>query len=542
MMARRSGFRRIFLAAIGCVLVAAGWFLFAPPILGGSTGYAIVTGSSMVPRIQPNDLVVLRAQPTYRVGDVVAYRSETLGTVVLHRIVGASDDRVVMKGDDNSWTDADRPSTGDLIGEEWFRIPALGGALRQPWTVFAFVTALLLAAAGLAVGGRRHRRSLAGSNRSPHPRPAANPAVGTVVAVLGVAMISLATLGFVAFTSAVTRQGTSKVTYRSSGSFGYEATVPPGSVYPRGRVTTGDPVFLQLVDTVGVSFSFRFGSASTHEVGGTARLFATVSDANGWSRTIALGPATSFTGDEGIVRGRLDLAAIGAQLDRVQARTGIVGGHHELHLIPRVELFGTVAGTSLRHTFSPHLRFQLDPLLLRPSVLPDDSEGAPSDAINPVVDGFVRASVPTAATFSAFGRSVEVVAVRWLALLGTLACLVGLVVLLVRSRRRKSWDEARRIESRYGPLLARVHGDTLGTSDPIEVVDIETLVRLAEHYDHLILHGDSGGAQDYVVEHDGLRYRYRIVPVHPAFDAKAHAHRQERSGNGPRSIVAGVPR
>jgi signal peptidase I len=520
------------------MLVAAGWFLFAPPILGGSTGYAIITGSSMAPTIQPNDLVVLRSQPSYRVGDVVAYRSATLETIVLHRIVGERNGRVVMRGDNNSWTDADRPSTGDLIGKEWFRVPALGGALRQPWFVFAIVTGLLLAGIGLAAGGRRHRRSAAASIHSPHADPGANRGGWTVAAMLTIAALSFATLGAVAFSTPAKREVTSKIGYRSTGSFEYEATVPRGPVYPRGRVTTGDPVYRQLVKRLDVSFTFRFGSAAPHEVGGTARLFAALSDGNGWSRTIALGPATPFTGDEGVVRGRLDLAAIGALVDRVQTLTGVVSGHHELDLIPQVDLAGTVAGTELHRSFSPHLRFRLDPLLLLPS---SETDGVSVDQFTPGDDGSVRVSRARPATFPAFGRGVEVVAVRWLALVGTLACLGGLVVVLMRSRRRTSWDESRRIESRYGPMLVPVRGGALTTNAPVEVVDIETLVRLAEHYDHLILHGTSDGGHDYVVEHDGLAYRYRIVAVNPPFDVKTHDLR-EHSGNGAHSTPAGVTR
>jgi signal peptidase I len=538
MMARRSGLRRVLLAAISVVLVAAGWFLFAPPILGGSTGYAIITGSSMVPSVRPNDLVVLRAQPSYRVNDVVAYRSTTLGAVVLHRIVGEEDGRVVVKGDNNSWTDVDHPAKDELIGKEWFRIPALGGALRQPWFVFAFVTALLLAAAGLAAGGRRRRRSFATSPGRAHGNAAANPAGRAIIAALGIAVLLFATLGVVAFSTPATQQSPSKVAHRSSGSFAYGATVPRGPAYPLGRLSTGDPVFLQLVDEVDVSFTFGFDPAAPHEVGGTARLFATVSDVNGWSRTIPLGPETSFSGDDGVVEGRLDLAAIGAQLERVQALTGVDGRPHTLELTPRIELSGTVAGTGWRDTFSPHLRFRLDPLVLLPSVAIGESDGAPVDQFNPVSEGLATAIRPRPATYPVLGRSIEVVAVRWLSLLGTLACLGGLVVLFVRSRRRESWDEPRRIGSRYGSLLVPVHGGNLSVSEPAEVADIETLVRLAEHYDHLILHGASDGAHDYVVEHDGLRYRYRIVVPHPAFEART----REDFANGARSIFTGAPR
>jgi signal peptidase I len=541
MMARPSRLRRALLAAASAVLVAAAWFLFAPPILGGSAGYAITTGSSMVPTIQPNDLVVLRAQPVYRVGDVVAYRSETLDRIVLHRIIGEQGGRVAMKGDNNSWMDVDRPSTGDLIGRVWFRIPALGGFLRRPWFVFAFVTGLLLVGVGLAAGGRRHRRS-AISIRTRGGKPSSHPAGRGTVAVLLAAMLGFAALGVVAYTDALTGEEPSKIAYRQGGSFEYGATVPRGPVYPHGRVATGDPVYRRLVKTVDVGFTYTFASVAPHSVGGTARLFAVVSDVNGWSHTIALGPATRFSGDQVLVRGRLDLPAIGELTDEVQALTGVVSGRYELDLVPQVDLSGTVAGKGLHPTFSPHLGFQLDPLQLLPSVPTGETVGARADRLTPSSAGFVTALRPAPSTLSAFGRSIDVAATRWLAVLGTFASLVALVVALIRARRLNSWDEPQRIEARYGSLLVPVQEGSLGASLPVEVLDMDTLVRLAEHYDHLILHGELEGAHDYVVEHDGLAYRYRIARPQPPFAATARTPSESTSGNGAHSTLAGAPR
>src|SRR5258705_12620813 len=71
----------------GLAAVAAAWLMLAPIGFGGSTGYALVVGSSMEPRIQRGDLVLVRQSAGYGVGDVVAYRSAVLGRTVLHRIV-----------------------------------------------------------------------------------------------------------------------------------------------------------------------------------------------------------------------------------------------------------------------------------------------------------------------------------------------------------------------------------------------------------------------------------------------------------------------
>jgi signal peptidase I len=539
MMARPSRLRRVLVAATSVVLVAAGWFLFAPPILGGSAGYAIITGSSMIPAVHANDLVVLRAQPDYGVGDVVAYRSATLDRIVLHRIVGEQDGRVDMKGDHNSWTDVDHPSTGDLIGKEWFRIPELGGWLRRPLFVFAFVTGLLLAGVGLAAGGRRRRSS--SSIRTTHVRPAGESVGRRAVALAGAAILAFTALGVVAFTTTVMQGASTRIVYRNTGSFEYRAAAPRGPVYPHGRVATGDPVYRKLVESVDASFAFTFVTTAPHAVGGTARLLAVVTDVNGWSRTIALGPITRFTGDEVVVRGRLDLPAIGELTDKVQALTGVVSGRYQLDLVPRVELSGTLAGKGLRSTFSPHLPFQLDPLQLLPSVPSGEAGGARAERFTPHSEGSVRARRATPSTLSAFGRTIDVVALRWLAVLGSFACLIGLVIALVRARRLHSWDEPRRIEARYGSLLVPVR-DGLSASLPVEVHDMEMLVRLAEHYDHLILHAEFDGAHDYVVDHDGLAYRYRIDRTQPAFAATTDVPSEEPSGNGARSTFAGAPR
>ena len=63
----------------------------------------------MLPQLKPGDLVLVRSSGHYRVGDVVAYRSEFLHRVVLHRIVRMSHGRYTFKGDNNAWLDPDQP-------------------------------------------------------------------------------------------------------------------------------------------------------------------------------------------------------------------------------------------------------------------------------------------------------------------------------------------------------------------------------------------------------------------------------------------------
>jgi signal peptidase I len=134
--------------------LAAAWWFLAPAQLGGATAFMTVDGTSMLPRLQPSELVLLRRAGDYRVGDVVGYRSTLLGRVVLHRIVAVHGGRYTFKGDNNSFTDPDHPTRGQLVGKLWFSVPRAGRAvpiLHTPWVVAALAAVLVLV---LGLGGR----------------------------------------------------------------------------------------------------------------------------------------------------------------------------------------------------------------------------------------------------------------------------------------------------------------------------------------------------------------------------------------------------
>src|SRR3954470_16839554 len=114
-------------AAVALVLAAV--WLFWPLTLGGGTTYVSTHGISMEPRFQTGDLAILRSAGSYGVGDVVAYRSVSLDTVVMHRIVAMDGDRFVIQGDNNDWLDEDRPGPDLVLGKLWLRIPRGGKAL-----------------------------------------------------------------------------------------------------------------------------------------------------------------------------------------------------------------------------------------------------------------------------------------------------------------------------------------------------------------------------------------------------------------------------
>ena len=70
--------RAIQIIAVVVVLLA-----FVPSGAGGAADYVTVTGSSMSPTLETGDTVMLTRQDHYAVGDIIAYRSQGLGGVVV---------------------------------------------------------------------------------------------------------------------------------------------------------------------------------------------------------------------------------------------------------------------------------------------------------------------------------------------------------------------------------------------------------------------------------------------------------------------------
>jgi signal peptidase I len=139
--------RLAFLPAIA--LCFAAWAALAPPQLGGSTSYSITAGTSMLPGFHAGDLVLLRRQPTYHVGEVAGYHNGQLGVTVMHRIVAVNGVHFVFKGDNNSWTDQYQPVAAQIVGAEWQRLPG-GGKLMLTLRTPA-VTAAVLGLLGLVI-------------------------------------------------------------------------------------------------------------------------------------------------------------------------------------------------------------------------------------------------------------------------------------------------------------------------------------------------------------------------------------------------------
>ena len=126
-------------------LIAVAAFAIWPVRLGGGTSYIIIKGTSMEPKFHTGDLAVLRAQASYRTGDIVAYRiparSAGAGHLVIHRIIGRSHGGYLMQGDNRKTPDSWYPKTTDVLGKFRLLVPLPGIEFwaLMPWVCCAAI-------------------------------------------------------------------------------------------------------------------------------------------------------------------------------------------------------------------------------------------------------------------------------------------------------------------------------------------------------------------------------------------------------------------
>ncbi len=106
-------------------------------------GSSVVLSGSMEPTLSIHDLVLVKAQEDYQVGDIVVYQSG--GSLVIHRIVELRDGGYVTKGDANNTEDG-VVAPEAVKGRMFFRVPYLGAAVRFLQTLPGAVLVIALAA------------------------------------------------------------------------------------------------------------------------------------------------------------------------------------------------------------------------------------------------------------------------------------------------------------------------------------------------------------------------------------------------------------
>lgn len=113
---------RVLLAVVLCaVILLNGWMLVqkaflhrdAPEIFGYSQ--YIVTSGSMEPLLPTGAIILVKEQPEYGLGDVVAFRSG--GAVITHRLVGTVSGQFITQGDANNTEDPELLAPENILGK-----------------------------------------------------------------------------------------------------------------------------------------------------------------------------------------------------------------------------------------------------------------------------------------------------------------------------------------------------------------------------------------------------------------------------------------
>ena len=520
------------------VCVAAAWWYLAPTRIGGSTTYVATHGISMEPRFHTGDLAMVRPEATYKVGDVVAYHSDLLHTVVLHRIVARRGSLYIFKGDNNDFIDPAPVPRADLIGKLWLHVPHGGVALAMVHSPIGAASLCAFVGLFLVVGTtetrRRRRRRRAGATESSglglnvksaldrvSPRPVNHRVLLTVFGAAAGVFLALAVF---AFTRPDHTTSSDTTPYTQTVKFGYSARAQGGPVYPTGRITTGDPIFLSLVHRLRIHIDYDFATAAGHELAGTESVILQLAGQSGWSRTIVLVPRTRFVGDHTSTDVTLDLPQLESLLTKVGALTGTSSdAGYTISVEPRVQIAGTVAGHAVNTRFDPAMNFQLGPAQLAANgassttggtsagAPPGGSAGSSQASFTPSQSASVGTVTRKAGTLGLLGVSLDVAIVRWLALVGLLiSAAIALSAFLRRTA--EPFQETARIQSQYGHMIVPiVAGEDLGWP-PVDVPNIKALVRLAESGQRLILHTRANDVDTYLVNDEGTVYRYQVQP------------------------------
>ena len=519
--------------AVALLLAAA--YLFLPTALGGGTTYVTTAGNSMHPRFETGDLAVLRIADHYAVGDIVAFHSADLDTIVMHRIVARDGHRFITQGDNNSWLDPEEPTAGEIVGKLWFGIPQAGKALdavQSPWLIGSVAIAALavvgptraprrrrrrsarrgVARPSLSLRGRGHRTASAALPGPTGPGRGFSTSVRALArqTVIGAAVAALvAVAGFVALPllpRASAEAQPTQVTHQ--GSWTYSGAARTGTTYPTGRIGTGDPVYNQLADAITVSFADAVRGAGVAAVSGSLRLDVAVTGGDSWSAALTSGPATELQDGAATASVVLDLSQAQGLLDRHASEVGTPATGGTITVTPVLEGSGTVDGETFALTAPKELSFTLDATALRlaggPEVL------STSETVDVQVGS---ATVGDAVTV--LGTAIPIAPVR---LLLAAALALALLTLIAAAwvgrgpRGDRTDDFLVRHASRIVPVAPFVSTGTV-----IDVADAESLVRVAERLDTVVLH-HAGAAGDVFAVQDGdttFRFvgRRTIVPA-----------------------------
>ncbi|MCW2523769.1 MAG: hypothetical protein JWO63_2104 [Frankiales bacterium] len=513
--------------AVIVALLILGLYFAWPVSLGGSTAYIVTHGTSMEPRFHTGDLAIMRVSSQYHVGDIVAYHSDALHTVVMHRIVKIQNGLYTFKGDNNSWLDPDPVTKNELIGSLSRQIKGGGVWLHRARSVVPIAVGLILILAAIAITtGRKSpsERPRHGSRRenAPTSLTTTRTRTGTLVtalsAVLGLLLLTVAWLAWTGTTTKASTPG-DKSTLTAAGSaataslsaatvaspdqvvFSYSAKVKPSAAYDGTTVRSPDPIFRKVTESVDVHFDYTGAPGSVAVTG-------ILSAPSGWHTSIKLAPTVTFAGDHYAGTVHLNIAVLAA---RAQAAAKVTAFPTSL-LTMAVQPSFTAVGAK---PWAAPLKLNITPLQLTvangPASLTVTAPNAPAAVTPPTA-----ASNANAHSVVLLGRRIPRSTAAVLAVVILLGSAASGTLLLLRKRRERNDSEADSIKKRHAALLVAVAPMPVASGRPVvDVADMATLVKLADRYGLLILHWARSGIETFMIQDQNTTYRYRAADAEP---------------------------
>lgn len=133
-----------------------------PSVLGCSV--VTVLSGSMEPEFSPGDMLLIRRQETYQVGDVVTYEQQ--GSFITHRIIEQDGISYQTKGDANNAPDGVRIRYADIYGAVLIVLPGMGNValfLKSPLGMLVLIVAFVLLT---ELSFRRDKREAQNENKN----------------------------------------------------------------------------------------------------------------------------------------------------------------------------------------------------------------------------------------------------------------------------------------------------------------------------------------------------------------------------------------
>jgi hypothetical protein len=313
-------------------------------------------------------------------------------------------------------------------------------------------------------------------------------------------------LWIIALGTPPTKSAVDSELYRQQAIYGWSGTARAGSVYPHGRITSGEPIFTHLVRTLDVNLHLTLTGKDHVRARGTAQLMLDISGDNGWHTLRPLGPKQDVDGATVDLTAPLDVAGLGRIARAVDLETGAASRAYTVTIIPRIALTGSVGRIPIQTTFSQGLRFRLDDTRLLPTA-------STATETNTLVRSVAGAGVISARNDFHFGpASVGVHKARLMGGWATVLALLGLLAATLYGRSRRAQNEPARLAWQYRDWLIPIRQLPHTAGTVTDVRDFEALVGLAERHNKAIMHlDDERGAHTYLLQENGVLYRYTAL-------------------------------